>query len=199
MPITITAAEAKEAIDKCGSDLSFLLGAESVDVDIHAKLSFIGITNIAKFSVLAKDEDELRDLLKNEFEDASIDQRVKVGNVLIAFQRAQSRTQKESELEAEFAAKRMTRPLRTNEYGGMRTAWEARWWKLDDKDTPSRSYLEERCDQLESGEYHIESLSRFISREEDLDPGVQSFFDSTGKLQLRKGGVEVPLPANTER
>ena len=63
----------------------------------------------------------------------------------------------------------MTRPLRTNEYTGMRVSWEARWWKLDDKDMPARSYLEERCDQLEAGDYHVEALSKVISREEEED------------------------------
>ena len=202
MPIVITAAEAKAALGKCSSDLNFLWGAESVDIDSQAKFCHIGVVDIPKFSVLAKDDTELRDLLKLEFgldKDTGLEERVKIGNILIAFQRAHSRTTKESELEAEFAAKRMTRPLRTTEYGGMRTSWESRWWKLDDNDTPARSYLEERCDQLESGDFHVEALSKIISRDEDLDPGVQTFFDGTGKLQIRKSGVEVALPSNPEQ
>ena len=198
----ISAAQKAAALAKGSSDLSFLLGAESVDEDSQAKLYHIGVLTIPQFAVLAADEREFRDLLKDEFEldkDASLEQRVKVGNFLIAFQRAQTRTTKESELEAEYTAKRMTRPLKASEYAGMKAAWESRWWKLDDKNIPARSYLEERCDQLESGDFHVEALSKVINREEDLDPGVQTFFDGTGKLQLRKGSSEVALPSTPEQ
>lgn len=201
MPITLTPAEKAAALLKGSSDLSFLLGAESVDELLQAKLFHIGVLTIPQFSVLASDEKELRTLLKDEFEvdkDASLEQRVQSGNFLIAFQRAQSRTTKESELEAEYTAKRMTRPLKTSEYAGMRSSWEVRWWKLDDKHTPARAYIEERCDQLENGDFHVEPLSKVINREEDLDPGVQTFFDGTGKLQLRRGGSEVSLPHTPE-
>ena len=119
-------------------------------------------------------------------------------NVIVASQRAQNRTAKEV-LDAELTAKHMTRPLRSNEYTGMRVSGETRRWKLDDKDLPALSFLEERFDRLEAGDYHVEALSKVISRDEDLDPGIQSFFDATGKLQLRKGGVAVPLPANPEQ
>ncbi len=202
MPLILSQAEKAAALLKGSAELSFLLGAESVDTDSQAKLFHIGVTTIPKLAVLAADDGEFRTLLKDEFgldKDADLDTRVKVGNLLIAFQRSQSRTAKESELEAEYAAKRMTRPLKTTEYGGMRAAWEARWWHLDDKVTPARSYLEERCDQLESGDFHVESLSKVINREEDQESSVQTFFDGTGKLQIRKGSTEVPLPSNPEQ
>ena len=67
MPIRLTADQRIEALTKGGSDLVFLLGAESVDTDFQAKLFSIGVTDVPKFSVLAKDEDELRDLLKEDF------------------------------------------------------------------------------------------------------------------------------------
>jgi hypothetical protein len=202
MPIVLTAAEATIALTKGGADIVFLLGAESVDIDTQAKLFSIGVTDVPKFSVFAKDETELTELLRDEFgldKTAGLAKRAQIGNILIAFQRAQSRTTKEAELEAEFAAKRMTRPLRTTEYGSMRTTWEAKWWHLDDKQCPSRSYLEERCDQLESGDFHVEALSKVVSREEDIDPAVQTFFDGTGKLQIKKGCAEVALPMNPEQ
>ena len=202
MPITITAAEAVTARAAAGSDLLYLLGAESVDTDTQNKFFHVGVTSVPKLSVFAKDEVELKDLLKTEFElDASVDisQRVKIGNVLIAFQRAQSRTIEESKLDAEFTAKRLTRPLKSSDYSSMRAGWENRWWKLDDKNIPARSYLEERCDELEGGDFHVESLSKVISREEDSEPSVQTFFDGTGKLQIKKGSTEVALPTTPEQ
>ena len=201
MPIVLTADEQAAALSKGSSDLSFLLGAESVHVDTQAKFFHIGVLTVPQFAVLAGDDKEFRDLLKAEFSldrEADLVQRVQVGNLLIAFQRAQNRSSKESELEAEYSARRMQRPLKTSEYAGMRSAWETRWWKLDDRHTPARSYLEERCDQLESGDFHVETLSKVINREEDSDPGVQTFFDGTGKLQIRRGACEVPLPSTPE-
>ena len=115
------------------------------------------------------------------------------------FQRAQSRTVLDSKLDAEFTAKRLTRPLKSSDYASMQAGWENRWWKLDDKHIPARSYLEERCDELEGGDFHVESLTKVISREEDSEPSVQTFFDGTGKLQIKKCSTEVALPTTPEQ
>ena len=58
------------------------------------------------------------------------------------------------------------KPMATSELTAMRQAFETRWWKLEDSETPARSYLEMRSSDLEAGDLRAESLTIIITREE---------------------------------
>ena len=49
------------------SDLQFLFDREGVPVEIGKKLAEFGITTVAKFSALVKDQEDLREMLKKDF------------------------------------------------------------------------------------------------------------------------------------
>eukprot|EP00969_Alexandrium_andersonii_P006452 280179-Alexandrium_andersonii.AAC.1 len=49
----------------------------------------------------------------------------------------------------------------------MRRAFEARWWRLEDSEVPSRTYLEKRLEKLERGELQAEALTAAASHEEE--------------------------------
>ena len=201
MPVRLTPAEETEALKLGGSDIKFLLAREQVEESLQAKMFSVGITTMARFAAIAKDEDDLKKVLKDEFElDASVDlaSRVKVAGVLVAFKAASSRSERVTEIEGEMSAKRLQKPLPMSEYTAMRMAWEQRYWPLEDSQTPGRSYVEKRCDDLESGDFRHEPLTSVLSREEDTSECFISFWDSAGQLQLKKGGSSVPEPSNPE-
>ena len=203
MPIgPLSADQTAAAMAAASSDLLSLFAAEGVDATIQAKFYHIGVTTIARLSIFAKDFADMTNTLKDEFEvdsSASIADRVRVGSVLVAWQRASNRQEKSAELEGELTSKRLARPLNSSEYFGMRDAFQRKWWPLDDRSLPARSYLESRADDLENLDYRAETLSRVISREEDGDPSMLTFFDTTGRMQLKRGSVEAPAPTNQEQ
>ena len=80
----------------------------------------------------------------------------------------------------------------------MRLAWESKFWPLDDSQTPGRSYIEKRSDDLEGGDWRAEPLTSVLSRDEDQTEGFISFWDASGQLQLKRGGTSVPEPGNSE-
>ena len=80
----------------------------------------------------------------------------------------------------------------------MRLGWEAKFWPLEDSQTPGRSYIEKRSDDLEGGDWRAEPLTSVLSRDEDQTEGFVSFWDSAGQLQLKRGGTSVSEPSNSE-
>ena len=201
MAIRINAIEMAAALERGSSDLKFLMAREEIAEEIQAKFYHVGITSMAKFATIAENEAELKTLLKDSFElDASTDiaARVKVASIVVAFKAAQARTEKVAEIEGELQTKRLQKPLSAHEYQSMRLAWEAKFWPLDDSQTPGRSYIEKRSDDLEGGDWRAEPLTSVLSRDEDQTEGFISFWDASGQLQLKRGGTSVPEPGNSE-
>ena len=189
MPIRLTAQEETDALLLGSSDIKFLFARETVEQPLQAKFFHVGITTMARFAAVARDEDDLKKMLRDEFElDAAADlaSRVKVAGVLVAFKAAQSRSERVTEIEGEMSAKRLQKPLAMSEYVAMRTAWEQRYWPLEDSQTPGRSYVEKRCDDLESGDFRHEPLTSILSREEDTSECFISFWDAAA-IAAQKG------------
>lgn len=198
----LTDIQKEEAKAAANSELLSLFSAEGVDEEIQLKFFHIQITSISRFAVLARDTDDLLKLLKEEFEvdsASSLANRIKCGNVQVAWQRASVRQEKSAELEGELTSKHMARPLNSSEYLAMKDAFQKKWWPLEDKQLPARSFMEFRIDELEVQDFRAESLGKVISRDEDGEPNMQSYFDPAGRLQLKKGAIEVPMPSNQEQ
>ena len=202
MPVHLNAEEQVGALEKGSSDLKFLFAREQVSEELQAKLYSVGITTVAKFATVASDEADLKALLAAEFEldsATSLAARVKVASVVVAYKSAQGRTQKSAAVEGEMDSKLLTKPLQMSEFTSMKAAWELKWWPLDDSQTPSRVYIEARCAEVETGDLRAEMLTAVISREEDAVEGFQSYWDSSGNLQLRRSGNSVAEPVNPEQ
>ena len=50
------------------------------------------------------------------------------------------------------------RQVRPNDFRSMKEAFEAKWWPLDPKKTPARSYVEKISHAVEKGELRAEAL-----------------------------------------
>jgi hypothetical protein len=201
MAVTINAAQQQAALDSASSDLKFLLSKEGVSVLNQAKLFHIGIVNISLFVTFARDEDDLRDVLKTNLElnpAARLADRVQVASVVCAFHSAKIRKEKLSEVEAELESRQWQRPLPKSDFLAMRVAFETKFWRLEDKMIPGKDYLERKLEDLESGEWRAEALSEVVSKDE-LEPDVLTpVWDPTGKLTVKKQSSTVPLPSNPE-
>ena len=173
-PLVLTQAEVLAAMDEGSSDLKFLLEKQSVDNDLQALLYHVGVRTIPVLATFASSAAELKDIARSEFgvdPTASIQSRVRVANLLVAWEVATTRTRKQSEIEGELQSKNLIKPMATSEYTSMIQSWEKKYWELDDDIIPAKSYLEKRAELIEQDDYKAESLNTVITREQD-DPDI---------------------------
>ena len=113
MAISLTPQEEADALLKGSSDIKFLFAREAIDQSLQAMFFHVGITTMARFAAVAKDEQDIKKMLRDDFGlDATADlaSRVKVAGVLVAFKAAQSRSERVTEIEGEMSAKRLQNP-----------------------------------------------------------------------------------------
>jgi len=201
-PLVLTQAEVLAAMEEGSSDLKFLLEKQNVDNDLQALLYHVGVRTIPVLATFASSAAELKDIARSEFgvdPTASIQSRVRVANLLVAWEVATTRTRKQSEIEGELQSKNLIKPMATSEYTSMIQSWEKKYWELDDDIIPAKSYLEKRAELIEQDDYKAESLNTVITREQD-DPDILiPVWSASGSLQMRKGGQTVEEPKNAEQ
>ena len=201
MPITLSAAEEVAAEERGGTDLKFLFGRETVARLVQLKFFHIGICSVQKFASFAENVDDLKKVLKDEFElDASrsLAERTEVANMVCCFTTAQARSQKMAEVEAEMDTRSWVKPVPKTEYAAMRAAFETKYWALDDKEMPSKDYIEKLLEKIESGEFHAEMLSEVVSKDEVEPESLMPVWDRTGNMTIKRSGTTVPLPTSPE-
>ena len=132
----LSAQQKIDVKEAASTDLSYLFAKEGVSEEVQLLFFHVGVTTPAKFATFAADAKDLKDVLKAGFKlDSSVNiaQRVAVAAVMCAFATATVRTEKRAELEGELEARRMTKPLSSNEWSSMKTLWETCWWPLEDR------------------------------------------------------------------
>ena len=143
-PLVLTPAEKTAAMELGASDLKFLIEKHGVHEDLQAGLYHVGVRTIPVLATLASTTAELKDIVKDEFgvdAAAGILERVKVANLLVAWEVATTRTKKQSEIEGELQSRHLVKPMASSEYAGMVASWERKYWQLDEDVIPARSYL----------------------------------------------------------
>jgi hypothetical protein len=202
MAIIITQIEKEAAFLKASSELKFLLDREGVEDDFQAKLFHIGVTTIRQFAVFAEDRGDIKALVKNNFEidaDADIASRVKVSKIIVAWDSARARSTKQSEIEGECEARKVPKDLGASDYQAMRATYEARFWELEDKRTPGKSYLEKKLDEVEKNELRAELLTEVVAQDEDDPDSLKTVWGPGGELKAVKVGAKVSLPTGPEQ
>ena len=199
--MVLSQQEQVDAMEAGTSELKFLLSKEDIPDLYQAMLYHVGVTTISKFASLCKDQDELRKLLKEELgldADAGLKQRVQVASFICAFRNAGTRTDEIAKFEGEQEARQQTKNLPQSEFLAMKSAFENKWWKLEDVDTPARTYVEKRAEELEAGEMKSECLTTVLNREQDDEDFLTPVFDQAGNLRARKTTSNIPAPENPE-
>ena len=134
------------------SDLRFLLSSHNVDEPSQAKLFENGIDTLAKFAAFVTSEDELTKVLKASFgldPESSLKVRGQVASYLVAW----TRIKMQAEAEATSELREQT------DYVAMRHAYAKSYGELEDKQIPSKEYLEKKLHELENGEFRAEALT----------------------------------------
>jgi hypothetical protein len=198
----MTSEEEEEAYAKADSSITALMDASDVERRVQCLFYQIGVTTIQKFAIFAQTGAELREILKNDFQldaTASLAVRMQVTNVMVAWDSASKRNEKRAEVEAEQEARHLPKKIQKSEFLNMITAWEAKWWKLEESEKPAKSYLEKRIEDLESGEMRAEKLNTIIHRDQDDDDGLEPMWGSDGRLKIKKSTSTTTEPENAEQ
>ena len=184
------------------SDLRFLLSSHNVDELSQAKLFENGIDTLAKFAAFVTSEDELTKVLKASFgldPEASLKVRGQVASYLVAWQTARTRIKMQAEAEATSELREWAKPIPQTDYVAMRQAYAKSYGELEDKQIPSKEYLEKKLHELENGEFRAEALTEVVSRDE-VDPDtLMPVWDAKGHITVKRGNTTVAMPTGPEQ
>ena len=185
-----------------GSELRFLLVHHKVSDDIQAELFSNGIDTVAKFAASATDETDVKKMLKDSFAidpSVSLQMRAQAAGVVISWQTAKTRLERQAEAEATSEVAERAKPIPATDYIAMRQAFAAKFGELEDKHIPAKEYIEKKLAELESGEFRAEPLTEIISRDEVDPDNLLPVWDAKGLLSIKKGGSKTAMPTGPEQ
>ena len=200
-PTILTPAEQAAAMEAGSSELKYSFAKENVSERIQAIFFHVGVVILARLSTFCTDEAELRTVLRDDMGlDAAsgLTARAEVSGVICAFSSAKTRTVEMAKQLGELDSRRQMKPLLGSDYLVMKNAFETKFERLEDYDTPARVYLERRIAEMESGELRAETLQSVLNRDQDVEEMLQPHWDSSGQVKLRRTSAEVEDPRNPE-
>ena len=194
--------EPPELLAMGSSDLRFLLSSPNVDELSQAKLFENGIDTLAKFAAFVTSEGELTKVLKASFgldPESSLRVRGQVASYLVAWQTAKTRIKMQAEAEATSELREWAKRIPQADYVAMRHAYAKSYGDLEDKQIPSKEYLEKKLHELENGEFRAEALTEVVSRDE-VDPDtLMPVWDAKGHITVKRGNTTVAMPTGPEQ
>ena len=191
-----------ESLRLGSSDLRFTLGRNDVPEEMQAHFFENGVTNVNKFSSFFRDEADLINVLRTDFNvdaAASLQDRAKVAAIICSWKETVTKAKRQAEVEAEMNSREWTKPIPTGDYVQLRNYFQKNVGIVEDRVMPSKEYLEKKLQELENGEFRAETLAEVVSKDE-IDPDVLvPVFDSKGSLSVKKGSTTVPMPTGPEQ
>ena len=200
-PLVLDAAQQEVAMKLGSAEIKALFARANVSAAIQSQLYHSSICTVSAFSNFAKDEDDLRQSLKDDFgvdASVSLQMRVQVGAVVSAYQSALSRRTEICKLNGELDARQLQKPLLGSDYLVLRASFEALYGRQEDCNLPAKSYLERRIADLESGDFRQELLTSVVSRDLDEDDSMVQTWDINGQMRLKRSVNSTSVPANPE-
>lgn len=203
MPRPVLTDEQKEAARVAAStELAYLLARQGVAEGNQLLFYHAGVTTIEKFASLAKDRDDLLQVLRDHWEldqGQGLEERVQVASIVCAQQASQTRVKKAAEVEAEFDVQNAAKPLVSTEWSSLREALDKRLGVLEDRVIPAKDYVEKKLADVEAGEYRAEPLTEVVSKDEVDPDAMVPVWDARGRFTMRRSASKVPEPANAEQ
>ena len=202
MPLILTPAEVLVALEKGTSEIRFLLERNNVDNELQGMLFHSGILSLPVLATIAVSAAELKELVKDEFgidSKAGIADRVRVANLIVAWENATVRARKQSEVEGELSTRHQVKPMTNSDYIAMRQSWEAKYWPLDEEYVPSRQYLERRGEEMEQEDLKAEPLTAVVTKDQDDQDILIPIWTSSGTMTLKKSAQASDEPKNPEQ
>ena len=124
------------------ADFAFLMKKEDVADEVVAALVAAGITSVKQLAVLAKDAEDMRSMGKDlGIGSDTLAEKVKMTKLFCAFNSAKARAVESDKADAEALTRNLPKTMPCNDFQSMRTAFQAKFWKLADTKTPAQTYV----------------------------------------------------------
>jgi len=198
--ISLTDAQKEIALKSAASDLQFLFDRKQVPEDVQAVFYHIGVTSVEALAVLVKNQDELEGMLGTYFgfDLKELPDKVKAGKVVSAWLAAKVRAAKQADMEGDCEARRVPKDMPSSDMTAMRRSYEKKYWELEEKNLPGKSYMEKKLDEIEKDELRAEALSEVICTTEDDPDTLKAVWNSNNELRAVKVGAKAALPRDPE-
>ena len=114
-------------LDSANRDLVFLFDREDIPVNVQLQIYESGLTTLARWASVAKDQDDFRAFLAVLGVDpgASLQARVLATKLTVTWRAATARADRRAEAEAEAEVSSTRKPLPPSEAQNLKSAWEA--------------------------------------------------------------------------
>ena len=163
----LTSAQIQAAIAAADSGLVYLWEqGKGLPLEVQARFSILGFTEMAVFSKLADTAGEVRTIVQDELglrNDLGVRGRALVGRILTCWEAAQKRLARKHTEEADQRAVDLPRRLPEQEHDEMLNAYEDAHEEKEDVDTPAKPYTDGKITQIEKGKLVAERLSEVLS------------------------------------
>ena len=80
----------------------------------------------------------------------------------------------------------------------MRHSYAKSYRELEDRQIPSKEYLEKKLHELENGEFRAEALTEVVSRNEVDPTTLMPVWDAKGHITVKCGNITVAMPTGPE-
>ena len=200
MAIVLNTAEKDIALKAGDAGLVFLFDKKLVDEETQAKFFHIGVTTVEQLAVIAKDQADLEEVLKDNFglDPKDLPSRVRAGRVTVAWLAAKALAGNQADLDGECEARKVPKDIGSSDVAAMRRAFEKAWWELEDSQVPAKTYLEKKLDEVEKDDLRAELLTEVLTVPEDDPDTLKTIWTTSNELKAVKVGARVSLPRDPE-
>ena len=197
----IDADEAATLKSALTPDLEYILTSSGVPTQLIIKIASLGFVDVRTFASWEESSAQIRRLVDSDLT-LDIDSpaaRSAVSRVVVAWEVARARVTARIRDEADRRVGGRFRELPKSEYLQAVRNFTVHHEELRDKDVPSSAYLEAKIEQIEDGEWVVETLKEVTNREEtNKAPETQFKLQQDGTYKAVKQKVESSSPTNTE-
>ena len=200
MAVALNADEIKTVMETAAPDLKFLLDREGIALITQARIVHAGITTMRQFGAFFTSAEDLRKVAKDSLglDPDVLAQRVELSKLVVSWESAKVRATKLAEAEAEAEIRQEAKQLKGTDVNAIRKAYEAKWWKLEEEQTPAKCYLEKISEGVERGELRAELLSEVINKIQGETDVMKAVWDPSGTIKAVKSSPSAPLPRDPE-
>ena len=195
-----TPARRANAIALLDADLHGLLQIKEVSEVLQAKLSVARVRTISRLSTVTDDRAGMRNFCVDSLGLDEMNDVIDIASMVDAWESSSTRMSVRHKAEAEAGLASQPRALNKVEVQDLLIKFQSvHGLKLEDRNIPAASTLEQIFDQVEQGELKNMSLVQFVSREDaEADVLGATIEKGTGALKVKKGYGECPKPRTPE-
>ena len=202
MPLQgLTEAERTAAEEAAQSDLKWLMADNEVPQAVQQALYHGGYTKVKIFAGLGESRTEVRDALRTDFGLSTADgvaARQQVALTVAAWDAAREFVSRETSRRAEAQASRFPRAITSIEHIAMRDAFERKYGRIREGETPSVHFLGRKTEDIENDEPRPEQLKQVTSKEDAEVEFLHAEVGENGQIRVNRGSRDGGSPSTPE-